>query len=183
MKVKQPLILLVLAAMQWNLSEATHNIQLVEPARLRAYRIRMTDESRDESTDGTLLQEGEEAEESTDGIAQPREESEESTSATATFPHLETATATCKGRDFNITVTGKRCASKVVKSKFCYGLCSSFYVPGRRGAASQMSECCRPTETVMETVELECMRKGNKGMRIKKVEVERVLACGCQRAD
>ena len=159
------IILFLLAVLQLKLNSASvYNFQRIQPKRLLAYRIP-------------------EIEESTDATPQEPEESQESTSAAASFPTIAAASPTCAGRDFNITVTGKRCASKVVKSKFCYGLCSSFYVPGRRGSPAQMSECCKPTETVIETVELECMKKGNKGMKIKKVDVERVISCGCQRSE
>ena len=70
----------------------------------------------------------------------------------------------------------------MVKSKFCYGLCNSFYVPGLRGSGAKLVECCAPTKTEVEEVELECFKKGGRGMRKKKVKVEKVLACGCQRA-
>ena len=38
--------------------------------------------------------------------------------ASATFPNVGLGNPSCEGRDFNITVTGKRCSSKVCSVSF-----------------------------------------------------------------
>ena len=56
----------------------------------------------------------------------------ESATNVVTMPRIELLKPTCMSKEFNYTVARRKCTSKVIANKFCYGLCGSWYVPGEK---------------------------------------------------
>ncbi len=89
----------------------------------------------------------------------------------------------CRAKLFNQTVSWPGCESRVVRNRFCYGRCNSFYIPLNPTEAtthhSQFKTCsaCRPVERRLLSLHLKCASEPN-GKR--KVSVEKVLSCRCE---
>lgn len=83
----------------------------------------------------------------------------------------------CVGRSLAQKVHHHGCNSTEVKTKLCFGQCTTFYIPKNKFAA--FASCTQCTPTKIETIEVKLKCKG--GMMKKKVEV--VKRCGCRSCD
>ena len=97
-----------------------------------------------------------------------------------TIPRMELSPTACKMKKFNLTITRKGCQPQTVTNNFCYGVCHSFYIPSDR-EVEKVQDVCVPTNTVKQHITLICRRKRKPGIRTKRLEVTKVLDCGCSR--
>ena len=82
----------------------------------------------------------------------------------------------CVGRSFMQEVRHHGCQPAFVKNKFCYGQCTTFYIPRHRYDAFNSCSQCVPVRT--ETIEVKMKCEGDVPTRKKKVTV--VKKCGCK---
>ena len=85
----------------------------------------------------------------------------------------------CKGELLEQTINEKGCKSRVIRNKFCYGQCNSFYIPGyTRKGESFFKSCsfCKPDKYRTKLIVLSCpdLQPPWKEMRIT-----RVKGCRC----
>ena len=85
----------------------------------------------------------------------------------------------CRSAFFKERITEPGCESKLVYNRFCYGQCTSFYVPRFPFDSVRMCNGCLPVVTERRLVQLKCPGKKNK-VHLK--EILLVKNCRC-RAD
>uniref|UniRef100_A0A0N4ZPY1 Bursicon n=1 Tax=Parastrongyloides trichosuri TaxID=131310 RepID=A0A0N4ZPY1_PARTI len=87
----------------------------------------------------------------------------------------------CVLEDINVKVTFKNCISRNISSKFCYGTCSSIYIPQMRPknkkALFQSISSCVPTNYDIIKIRLEC--PGQSPDFIYR-EIVKITSCSCQ---
>eukprot|EP00794_Sanderia_malayensis_P008258 gene8258-9140_t len=84
----------------------------------------------------------------------------------------------CVGRSLARKVHHHGCNSTEVKTKLCFGQCTSFYIPKNRFAAFASCTQCTPTRIETVDVKLKC----HDGTTRKKA-VTVVKRCGCRSCD
>lgn len=83
----------------------------------------------------------------------------------------------CVGRSLARKVHHHGCNSTEVKTKLCFGQCTTFYIPKNRFSAFASCTQCTPTKIETIDVKLKC----HDGTRKKTVTV--VKRCGCRSCD
>ena len=96
------------------------------------------------------------------------------------LPKLDLLPTLCMAREFNVTIKHHGCIPQTVSNKFCYGVCSSFFIP-KVTMVTRMQDACAPTSMEPHHVTLMCPRKRKPGMRKKRVTIMKVRECGCSR--
>ncbi|KAJ1172305.1 hypothetical protein NDU88_004152 [Pleurodeles waltl] len=64
--------------------------------------------------------------------------------------------SSCKAIPFTQTISRESCAPIKIQNRFCFGQCSSFYVPGTLTGASRPCSGCAPSRIRKITVPLHC---------------------------
>lgn len=85
----------------------------------------------------------------------------------------------CRSALFKERITEPGCESKLVYNRFCYGQCTSFYVPRYPLASFRTCNACVPVLTEKRLIQLKCPGRKNK-VHLK--EILLVKSCRC-RAD
>nr|XP_033779305.1 DAN domain family member 5 [Geotrypetes seraphini] len=88
----------------------------------------------------------------------------------------EVTKSACKTLPFNQTVSQKGCIPLSIPNHFCFGHCSSFYVPGSQSGGSRPCASCAPSWVETVTVSLQCHGK----TQIRELEVALVMKCECE---
>ena len=86
----------------------------------------------------------------------------------------------CRAKMFNQTVSLPGCEQRVIKNRFCYGRCNSFYVP-LDGSQNQLRfktcSACKPVKSQRIAVSLKCFTSP---FAKRTVIVEKVKTCRCK---
>ena len=87
----------------------------------------------------------------------------------------------CKAKMFNQTIMLPGCEPKVIKNRFCYGRCNSFYVPldeTQNQFRFKTCSACKPIKSAIIEVRLKCLSSELKPTK-RKVRVEKIESCRC----
>ncbi|XP_029441343.1 DAN domain family member 5-like [Rhinatrema bivittatum] len=88
----------------------------------------------------------------------------------------EVTKTSCKALPFNQTISQRGCSSVSIHNHFCFGHCSSFYVPGSQRDSSRPCSGCAPRRVRTVVVSLRCGRQA----LARAVEVTVVEECQCE---
>ena len=87
----------------------------------------------------------------------------------------------CRAKLFNQTIMLPGCESRVIKNRFCYGRCNSFYVPldeTQNQFRFKTCSVCKPIKSSIIEVRLKCLSSELKPTK-RKVRVEKIESCRC----
>ncbi|XP_030050569.1 DAN domain family member 5 [Microcaecilia unicolor] len=88
----------------------------------------------------------------------------------------EITKSSCKTLPFNQTVSQRGCFPLSIPNHFCFGHCSSFFVPGSQSGDSRPCSSCAPSRVQTVMVSLQCHGK----TPIREMEVTLVMGCQCE---
>lgn len=99
--------------------------------------------------------------------------------ATVILRRKEMRPDNCKTYDYNLTVSHKNCISETVRVKYCYGQCSTVYLPssGKKQNPSVYCQSCKPKSYHWHSVYLKCNENSIKPIRKKTVQA--IDSCEC----
>ncbi|XP_078540804.1 DAN domain family member 5 [Lissotriton helveticus] len=84
--------------------------------------------------------------------------------------------SSCKAIPFTQTISRESCAPAKIQNRFCFGQCSSFYVPGTLTGASRPCSGCAPSRIRRITVPLHCENE----VLVREEAVTLVEECQCE---
>lgn len=85
--------------------------------------------------------------------------------------------ATCKAKEFFMTIGDDTCTKKTIKNHFCIGYCNSLYIPQYPRRNVRFCNACLPTAKVKRMIALNCVRNGKSVVIYE--EVTFIHACKC----
>lgn len=99
--------------------------------------------------------------------------------STLVLTRQELGTDSCKTYDYNLTVSQPNCISKTITVKYCYGKCSSVYLPSTRKKQNPLTFCqiCKPESYRWRVVYLKCNK--NLVQTSRKTKVQVIQSCAC----
>ena len=106
---------------------------------------------------------------------------DKSSGGVVTLPDIDVLPTVCMAVEFNVTIKHRGCIPQVVSNKFCYGVCSSFFIP-KVTVVSKVQDACTPTSMEPYHVVLTCPKKRKPGVRKKRVTLMKIRECGCSKA-
>ena len=87
----------------------------------------------------------------------------------------EVVKGSCQPKSYNRTISRANCEPVIVNTGFCYGMCRSFYIPGKQ--TLQSCQCCRPTKILTDFILLNCPQRNE---RRKIIKTEKIVGCACK---
>ncbi|XP_051827602.1 DAN domain family member 5 [Antechinus flavipes] len=113
-------------------------------------------------------------------LGRPQEE-EEMSAVSLPLSAQEVARETCKAVPFTQVVSRPGCTSIRLRNKFCFGRCSSFYIPSAGLGRPHLCNSCLPSRRHRVPVVLWCRGVGKPFWhKRRKVSTSVVEACQCQ---